>query len=254
MRNLSALLGATLSVGLCVSALAASQPATEATHGMVVSSQHLASEIGADILRRGGNAIDAAVAVGYAEAVTNECCGNIGGGGFMVIHTAAGRDRFVNFRETAPAAASRDMYLGAQGKPVRGASLVGWLAAGVPGTVLGLDTALREYGTMSRAEVMAPAIRLARDGFVLTRADTDMIDAGSRRIKNDKTAAAVFFRPDGSALQPGDRLVQSDLADTLEAIAGDGPDAFYKGEIARKVEAASRAGGGGDHRLRFRAL
>lgn len=130
---------------------AASRPAEEADHAMVVSSQHLASSIGADILRRGGNAMDAAVAVGYAQAVTNACCGNIGGGGFMVIHLADGRDTFINFRETAPAASSQDMYLAKDGKPFPSASTQGYRAVGVPGTVLGLDTALRQYGTMTRA-------------------------------------------------------------------------------------------------------
>jgi gamma-glutamyltranspeptidase / glutathione hydrolase len=223
---------------------AASRPAEEADHGMVVSSQHLASDIGAQILRQGGNAVDAAVAVGYAQAVTNECCGNIGGGGFMVLHLKDGRDTFINFRETAPAAATRTMYLDKDGNPIAGASLDGWLAPGVPGTVLGLDTALREYGTMTRAQVMAPAIKLARNGFTLIRADTDIIDAGAKKLRADPEAARIFFRPDGSALQPGDTLVQTDLANTLAAIAKDGPDAFYKGPRAQAVEVAARAHAG----------
>ena len=224
---------------------AASRPAVEAAHGVVVSSQHLASEIGADILKAGGNAVDAAVAIGYAQAVTNPCCANIGGGGFMVLHLAKdNRDVFINFRETAPAAATKTMYLDAAGQPIKGASLIGYRAVAVPGTVLGLDAALKEYGTLSRAQVMAPAIKLAREGFVLTRADTDIIDAGAPRIKPDPVASKIFFRPDGSPLQPGDRQIQSDLADTLQAIADNGPDAFYKGAVADKVEAAMKAGGG----------
>jgi gamma-glutamyltranspeptidase / glutathione hydrolase len=208
---------------------AASKPALEAAHGMVVSAQHLASDVGVEILRQGGNAVDAAVAVGYAEAVTNPCCGNIGGGGFMVIHLGkSARTVFLNFRETAPAAATANMYLGADGNPVRGASLDGYLAVAVPGTVLGLETALKRYGTLPRAKVMAPAIRLARDGFILTRGDTDIIDAGARRFRNDPAAAHVFLHADGSAYQPGERLVQPELARTLEAIAGRGSDAFYK--------------------------
>src|SRR5580692_10919456 len=120
---------------------AASKPALEAAHGMVVSAQHLASDVGVEILRQGGNAVDAAVAVGYAEAVTNPCCGNLGGGGFMVIHVAkTGTNVFVNFRETAPQAATADMYLGPDGSPVRGASISGYRAVAVPGTVLGLET------------------------------------------------------------------------------------------------------------------
>ena len=223
---------------------AATHPATEGEHGMVATSQHLASEIGAQILRQGGNAIDAAVAIGYAEAVVNPCCGNIGGGGFMVLHLADGRDVFVNFREMAPGAATETMYLDANGEVVKGASLSGYKAAAVPGTVLGFDTVLKEYGSLPRAAVMAPAIKLARDGFVLTRADTDIIDAGVERFRPDPVASRIFLRPDGSRLQPGDRLVQQDLANTLAAIARSGPDAFYKGAVPKAVEAASNAHGG----------
>ena len=133
-----------------VSVQAASLPAVEAKNGMVVTSQHLASKVGVDILKMGGNAIDAAVAVGYAQAVVNPCCGNIGGGGFMTIHLADGRDTFINFREKAPAAATANMYLDAEGNVVKNASLLGYLAVGVPGTVLGLDTAQRKYGKLTR--------------------------------------------------------------------------------------------------------
>ena len=222
-----------------VSAWAASAPAVEAERGMVVSSQHLASDIGAEILRQGGNAVDAAVAVGYAQAVTNGCCGTIGGG-FMVIHLADGRDTVIDFRETAPSAATRTMYLDKDGKPVLGASLRGYLSAGVPGTVLGLDTALQRYGTMTRAQVVAPAIGLARDGFVLVLGDTDIIDAGAKKPKADPEAARIFFQPDGSALRPGDRWVQADLARTLADIAESGPDAFYKGWRPKAVEDVPR--------------
>ena len=225
-------------------ARAASGPAVEAENGMVVSSQRLASQVGADILRAGGNAVAAAVAVAYAEAVVNPCCGNLGGGGFLVLHSAAGQSRFVNFRETAPAAASRDMYLDAAGTVVKGASLRGWKAAGVPGTVLGLNTALSAYGTLPLAQVMAPAIALARDGFVLTRGDTDILESGTRLFAAQANVARIFLRPDGSPWRPGDRLVQADLARTLQAIADRGADAFYKGAIPDAVEAASRAGGG----------
>jgi len=169
-------------VALCLLASpahAASLPPTESTTGLVVSAQHLAAEAGADILRHGGNAIDAAVAVGYAEAVVNPCCGNIGGGGFLTAHLDDGRDIFLNFRETAPAAATKDMFLGADGLPVPGASLHGWKSAGVPGSVLGLDTALQKYGTLPRRAVMAQAIRLARQGFVLTAADADILARGA---------------------------------------------------------------------------
>ncbi|MFJ3267076.1 gamma-glutamyltransferase [Serratia liquefaciens] len=223
---------------------AASNPAVEAKNGMVVTSQHLASQVGVDILKLGGNAIDAAVAVGYAQAVVNPCCGNIGGGGFMTVHLADGTDTFINFRETAPAAANANMYLDAEGNVKKGASLYGYLAAGVPGTVLGMETARVKYGKLSREQVMAPAIKLAREGFILTRADTDILDTTIARFKQDPESAKIFLRADGTPLQPGDRLVQSDLANTLTAIAKEGPDAFYKGKIPEAVEAAAKQGGG----------
>ncbi len=233
-----------LLLGLLGTVQAASAPAVEAKNGMVVTSQHLASQVGVDILKIGGNAIDAAVAVGYAQAVVNPCCGNIGGGGFMTIHLADGRDTFINFRETAPAAASANMYLDSAGKAITNASLFGYLAAGVPGTVLGLDTAQRKYGKLTRAQVMQPAIKLARDGYILNRGDTDILDTTIAQFKKDPEAARLFLRRDGTPLQPGDRLVQKDLAKTLEAISRNGPDAFYKGAIPAAVERASKAGGG----------
>ena len=220
MRRLVVL---TLLSAMSVCAFAASDPAVEAKNGMVVSSQHFASQIGVDILKEGGNAVDAAVAVGYAQAVTNPCCGNIGGGGFMTVHLADGRDRFINFRETAPAAASANMYLDAKGNVIPDDSLYGYRAVGVPGTVAGLDLAQRKYGKLTRKQVMAPAIRLARDGFVLTRGDTDILDTTIDRFRKDPDAARIFLRPDGTPLQPGDRLVQKDLARTLERIAEQAP-------------------------------
>jgi gamma-glutamyltranspeptidase/glutathione hydrolase len=227
-----------------VLAWAASQPAVEAKHGMVVSSQRYASEVGTRILQEGGNAIDAAVAVGYALSVVHPCCGNIGGGGFMAIHLADGRNTFINFRETAPAAATERMYLDARGNPIKDLNLYGYLAVGVPGTVMGLDRALLEYGTMPRAKVMAPAVKLARDGFILNRGDTDILDTKVDRLRMDPGASKIFLRPDGTPLEPGDRLVQKDLASTLELIAKQGPDAFYKGPIAKAVEQASKTNGG----------
>ncbi|ATM96908.1 gamma-glutamyltranspeptidase [Yersinia frederiksenii] len=223
---------------------AASTPAVEAKNGMVVTSQYLASQVGTDILKMGGNAIDAAVAVGYAQAVVNPCCGNIGGGGFMTIHLADGTDTFINFRETAPAAASADMYLDKEGKVTKDASLYGYLAAGVPGTVLGMDSAQKKYGKLTRQQVMAPAIKLAREGFILTRADTDILDTTVKRFRQDPESARIFLRQNGEALQPGDRLIQADLAETLTAISAKGPDAFYQGKIPQAVEVAAKKGGG----------
>lgn len=206
---------------------------------MVVSAQRLAAEAGVAILKQGGNAVDAAVAVGYAEAVTNPCCGNIGGGGFMVARLADGRNVFLNFRETAPAAATPDMFLDAQGNPIRDASLHGWKSVAVPGTVAGLDAALTRYGSLPRATVMAPAIALAREGFVLTRGDTDIFARGAGRLRQDKSAARIFLNPDGSPPEPGERLQQPELAATLSAIAEHGPAAFYQGAIPAAIETES---------------
>ncbi|MDR3538925.1 MAG: gamma-glutamyltransferase [Acetobacteraceae bacterium] len=229
---------------LCTPARAASPPAVESSRFMVVAAQHLAAEAGVVILRQGGNAIDAAVAVGYAEAVVNPCCGNIGGGGFLTAHLADGSDVFLNFRETAPAAATTGMYLDPDDKVIPRASLDGWRAVAVPGTVLGLDTALARWGSLPRAVVMAPAITLAREGFVLTRGDTDIIAHAAPRLRDHPDAARIFLHPDGTPPEPGERLVQPALGATLTAIAEQGPAAFYQGRVPQAVEAAAHAGGG----------
>jgi gamma-glutamyltranspeptidase / glutathione hydrolase len=241
---LRVLLGGLVLFGAADLVGAASLPAVEARQAMVVTDTRRASEIGRDILRAGGNAIDAAVAVGYALAVLEPCCGNIGGGGFMTLHLADGRDAFIDFRETAPAAATAGMYLGRDGQPVAALSRYGWRAVGVPGTVLGLDRAAREYGRLPRAALLAPAIALARDGFVLNAADSEPLAVKAGLLKKDPAAAQIFLRPDGRPLAPGDRLVQRDLAATLAAIAGQGPTAFYNGPVAALVEKASRKNGG----------
>ncbi|NLH83747.1 MAG: gamma-glutamyltransferase [Phyllobacteriaceae bacterium] len=243
MRRRLALFVATL-LALAAPAGAVSPPAVEGGRGMVVTANRLASEVGAEILRAGGNAVDAAVAVGYALAVVDPCCGNIGGGGFLLFRRADGEARFLDFRETAPAAAHRDMYLDASGAVVKGASLDGWRASAVPGTVAGLEDARTRWGRLPRAAVMAPAIRLARDGFVLTRADADILARGAPRLARDPEAARLFLKPDGKPLAPGDRLVQSDLAATLEAISSGGGDAFYRGPIAAAVAKAMAAHAG----------
>lgn len=162
----------------------------------------------------------------------------------MTIHLADGTDTFINFRETAPSTANADMYLDKDGNVTKDASLYGYLAVGVPGTVLGMDSAQKKYGKLTRQQVMAPAIRLARDGFILTCADTDILDTTVKRFRQDPESARIFLRKDGEALQPGDRLVQADLADTLSAISEKGPDAFYQGKIPQAVEAAAKKGGG----------
>jgi gamma-glutamyltranspeptidase/glutathione hydrolase len=233
-----------LSILLPAAVDAASAAVVEAEHGMVVSAHRLASEVGVRILEAGGNAVDAAVGVGYALAVVDPCCGNIGGGGLMTVHLADSRETFINFRETAPAAAAAGMYLDAKGDLVTDLSRHGYLAAGVPGTVMGLDHAATKYGRLPRAQLIAPAVALARDGFVLSRADTDILGARADRFAKDPGAAAIFLRPDGSHFEPGDRLVQHDLAATLELISEQGPAAFYKGPIAAAVAKASRENGG----------
>lgn len=234
-----------IALGLLVTwpALAASPPALESTGGMVVTSQHLASAIGADVLRKGGNAIDAAVAVGYALAVVHPCCGNLGGGGFMLVHRADGQNAFINFRERAPLAATADMYLDNQGNPIPEKSLAGWLAVGTPGTVLGLETALRQFGTMKREDLIAPAIRLAEEGFVLRQGDVGVINAGALTAPAGTTVRAIFSNG-GKPFVDGDRLIQADLAASLRLVSAGGAEAFYRGTNAAAVAAAAKAGGG----------
>ncbi|MBN9021666.1 MAG: gamma-glutamyltransferase, partial [Rhizobiales bacterium] len=234
-----------LSLALAMAGLAAAdgRPPVTAENGMVVSAQRLASEVGVEVMRAGGNAIDAAVAVGYALAVVHPCCGNVGGGGFATIRLADGTTTFFNFRETAPAAATADMYLDAAGEPVKGASVLGYKAVGVPGTVLGLEVMREQYGTMERAALLAPAIRLARDGFPLGAADAASLAGLADDLATQPNVTAIFFR-DGAPLKAGETLVQADLAATLEAIAEGGPGAFYEGPIAQKIVAASEAQGG----------
>jgi len=236
--------GPLLCAGTCGSGAWAAAPlAAESTDGMVVSAQHVASDVGASILRDGGNAVDAAVAVGYALAVTLPCCGNIGGGGFMLIHLADGRNTFLNFREKAPQAASAGMFLDSHGNADSAKSIDGYLAAGVPGTVMGLETAREKYGTLPRATLLRPAIGIAERGFVLARGDTDVLDAGIEAFRREPNVAAVFMSH-GAPFVPGDRLVQADLAATLRAISAGGTDAFYRGPIAAAVGAASETHGG----------
>lgn len=220
-------------------------PSNEAkSKGVVVTTQHEASKVGLQILKQGGNTIDAAVAVGYALAVTDPCCGNIGGGGFMTVRFANGKFTFINFREKAPLAATADMYLDDQGKVVSGHSTKGYLAVGVPGTVKGLDYALRKYGTMNRQQVMAPAINLAERGFVLHKGDIQILKFGTKKFRSQPNVSRVFLKHGEQEYQQSDRLVQKELATTLKLIAQQGPDVFYKGAIADKVVVASQTNGG----------
>jgi gamma-glutamyltranspeptidase/glutathione hydrolase len=216
--------------------------ATQSDQFMVVTEQRDATQVGVNILRSGGNAIDAAVAIGYALAVVNPCCGNIGGGGFMLIHRANGENIFINFREKAPAKASKNMFVNRQGK-LSNKSDSGYLAVGVPGTVLGFNTALKKYGTLSRQQVMAPAIQLATDGYRVTATDASQFVKFTNDFKKNKNVATIFLN-DEKSWQAGQLLVQSDLAHTLTLIATQGSNAFYKGSIAKEIVASSKAHGG----------
>lgn len=216
-------------------------PAISAPHAMIASNSRLASEAGVEILRRGGNAVDAAVATGFALAVTYPVAGNIGGGGFMVIHLADGRAAAIDYREAAPLAATRTMYLDARGEPTD-KSQVGHLAVGVPGAVAGMAEALARYGTRSLADVMAPAIRLAEQGFLVDSALYRSLRSDSAKLV--RFAGASLFFPGGRPLQPGVQLVQADLARTLRRIAAQGPREFYTGQTADLLVAEMQRGGG----------
>ena len=227
----------------CTLAHAASQAPVGAEHGMVVTAQHLATNVGVEVLRKGGNAIDAAVAVGYALAVVYPAAGNLGGGGFMTIQLADGRKAFLDFREKAPLAATANMYLDGAGEVVKGLSTRGHLAVGVPGSVAGLEAARAKYGTRSRSELIAPAIRFADEGFLLEQGDVDMLATATEDLQNDPPSAVIFLNK-GKPFKAGERLIQRDLARTLRLIAQRGPDAFYKGPIADAIAASSKAGKG----------
>src|SRR4051812_30987309 len=221
--------------------------AIPAEHGMVVAQEKLAAHIGADILRQGGNAVDAAVATGFAMAVTYPRAGNIGGGGFMVIHSAERQqDIAIDYRETAPAAMKSDSFLGPDGKPDTDKSRNSALGIGVPRTVAGLTLALEKYGSghFTLAQILQPAIELARDGFVVTDDMADTLPDMYRRMARWPNSARIFSRPDGTPLHDGDRLIQTELAATLSAIAEKGPRAFYEGSIAERLaKSVSNAGG-----------
>jgi gamma-glutamyltranspeptidase / glutathione hydrolase len=228
---------------VCAAVQAASVAPVGAEHGMVVTAHQLATRVGVDVLERGGNAIDAAVAVGYALAVVYPAAGNLGGGGFMTIQLANGRKTFLDFREKAPLAATPNMYLDSSGNVVRGASTKGHLAVGVPGTVAGLEYAREKYGTRSRGALIAPAISFAKRGFVLEEGDIALFATATADFKDDEATAAIFLNR-GQLFKAGDRLVQKDLSKTLILIAQRGPDAFYQGPIADAIAASSAAGKG----------
>lgn len=218
-----------------------------AANGMVVAQERRSAEIGRDILARGGNAVDAAVATGFAMAVTYPRAGNIGGGGFMVIHNAERNEAItIDYRETAPAAATRDMFLGSDGKPDPAKSRSSVLGVGVPGTVAGLALAHEKYGSgkFTLAELIAPAIKLAREGFPVEDDTADSLPGAQRMFARWPASARIFLKGDGASLGAGDTLVQADLAATLDAIAAKGPAGFYEGTTAQKMIDAIRADGG----------
>jgi gamma-glutamyltranspeptidase / glutathione hydrolase len=227
-------------------AVSAATASVAATNGMVVTQEARAARIGVDILQKGGNAVDAAVAVGFALAVSYPRAGNLGGGGFMVIHCASGEDTTIDYRETAPAAINAKSFLDAQGNADPQKSRDSALAIGVPGTVAGLALAEEKYGSghFTLADLIAPAIAMARDGITLDNGITDEQTNILARLARWPAAAKIFLKSDGSGLSAGDRLVQSDLAGTLQSIARDGPDAFYQGPIAWKIAGAVQTAGG----------
>jgi len=222
---------------------AASQAPVAGENGMVVTAQHLATHVGVDVLKAGGNAVDAAVAVGYALAVVYPAAGNLGGGGFMTVQLADGRKTFLDFREKAPLAATADMYLDKAGNVIEGLSAKGHLAVGVPGTVSGMELALNKYGSLKRAQVMAPAIKLAENGFALEQGDIDLLHTATGEFEKDKDMRAIFLH-NGQPLQVGQKLVQKDLAKTLKEISAKGSDGFYKGWVAKALVDSSQAGKG----------
>jgi gamma-glutamyltranspeptidase/glutathione hydrolase len=220
--------------------------AVVAQHGMVVAQESRAARIGIEILDRGGNAVDAAVATGFALAVTYPRAGNLGGGGFMIIHLAKdNKDIAIDYRESAPAAANETMFLDAQGNPDPAKSRDSGLAVGVPGTVAGLALAHEKYGSgkLSLAELIAPALRLAQEGFPVEDDTADSLPVSRARLARWPATRSIFFNGD-EPLREGDRLIQSDLAATLQAIVKDGPRAFYEGRTAARIaDAVTKAGG-----------
>ena len=240
LRNSLISFAVAIAIWVAPSARAATLAPVRAPHAMVASGHQLASRAGVEVMRQGGNAVDAAVATGFALAVVLPEAGNVGGGGFMLLRLADGRAHFLDFREKAPAAAARDMYLDAKGNPVPDASVVGYRAIAVPGSVAGLVYAEKKFGKLKLAQVMAPAIRLARQGFALSARD-------ARQLREPSLAAFPeshrIFQRDGRYYPPGDIFKQPELARTLERIAAD-PDSFYHGALAQELAASLQKGGG----------
>ncbi|GGP24444.1 gamma-glutamyltransferase [Silvimonas amylolytica] len=223
---------------------AASLAPVMAQNGMVVSAQQLATKAGVDILKRGGNAVDAAVAVAWTLAVVMPEAGNLGGGGFMTVQFADGRKTFLDFREKAPLAATANMYLDDKGNVVPRLSTHGYLAVGVPGTVAGMEYARKKYGTMDRGMVMAAAINYAQNGYVLEQGNVDVLHEATADFQQDAAHAGAIFLHHGQPYQTGDKLVQKDLARTLREIRSKGAAGFYKGWVANALVRSVQGGGG----------
>jgi len=217
----------------------------EAKNGMVVTSHTLATEVALAVLKKGGNAIDAAVTAGFALAVTQPRSGNIGGGGFMLISSEKEKDVVaIDYREKAPAGATKDMFLGKDGNVDQALSRFSHISAGVPGTVAGLALALEKYGTISLADSLAPAIELAEKGFVVTPRFSKGVKSKQKRLFKFESGKKKFLKPDGSFYEPGDIYIQSDLAETLKRIAQDGIKGFYEGKTAEMIVAEMQRGKG----------
>lgn len=237
-------LGLLLACPAALVSAAAPQPEQDWTTGLVVSTHPLANAIGKEVLDKGGNAVDAAVAVGYALAVVHPAAGNIGGGGFAVITLADGTKTTLDFREVAPAGATRDMYLDEKGEVVPELSTTGYLAAGVPGTVAGMCALRDKYGSKPLAELMAPAIKLADEGFKVSLRQEQTMAEVADKFQRFASSRKYFLKADGKVYQEGDLLVQKDLAKALKLISQKGPDGFYKGEVADLIEKDMKANGG----------
>lgn len=235
---------ALLSAFICVLNAASYPPIKDTTTGLALSSHILANKIGKEVLDNGGNAIDAAVAVGYALAVVHPAAGNIGGGGFAVIHLANGQNITLDFREKAPLKATRDMYLDKNGNVIPESSTIGYLAAGVPGTVAGMSAMLEKYGTKKLGDLIAPAIDLAQKGFVITQRQAETMAEAKNDFAKFASSRKYFLKKDGSSYQEGDVFVQKDLANTLKLIQKEGPKAFYEGKIADMIAKDMAKNGG----------
>jgi gamma-glutamyltranspeptidase/glutathione hydrolase len=242
--SLSGLVAGLALVTAAASLQAASFRPEKSVDGAVVATSRFATEAGMQVLKAGGNAIDAAVCVGYTMAVTHPVAGNLGGGGFAVIRTADGKIYTLDFREMAPGRATRTMYLDAAGNVVEKLSLDGYLAAGVPGTVAGMSAMLERFGTKKLSVLMQPAIKHAEKGFVVSARNAETFKEHQPRLAKYASSRRYFLKPDGATYKEGELLVQKDLARTLRAIADRGPKAFYEGSVAELIEKDMQANGG----------